>query len=69
MKTISSYGDDDNDDNCDHDDENICIAINQECTKFSKKKKILKLVGAKKLTFSKIDILIPRILADTLQKI
>jgi len=60
---ISSYGDNDNDDICDHDDENICITINQECTNFPK---ISKLVGAKRFTCSKIDTNDTQILVDTL---
>jgi hypothetical protein len=38
---ISSYGDDDDNDGiCDHDDKNICITINQECTNFPKNSKL-----------------------------
>jgi hypothetical protein len=33
---VLSYGDVDNDDICDHDDKNVCIAINQECINFPK---------------------------------
>jgi len=33
---VLSYGDDDNDDICDHDDKNICITINQVGTNFPK---------------------------------
>jgi len=34
---ISSYGDDDSGNNCDHDDENICIATTQEATQIFQK--------------------------------
>ena len=40
---ISSYGDN-NDNICDHDDENICIIVNQGCKNFPK---VLKLEAPK----------------------
>jgi hypothetical protein len=51
---ISSYGDDDNGNNCDHDGENIYIGINQEATQIFQKSQTWKRqkVGTKQVLHS-----------------
>lgn len=63
---ISSYGDDDNDDICDHSDKKYLYYYKSVVHKFSKN---LKHVGAKRVTWSKFRTHDTQILGDTSQNL